>query len=319
MDYKKIVVAGAGVLGSQIGYQTAFKGFDVTFWLRSEGSIERAKPRVENWYKTYLADLEAHKEMIGNKEAEYARGLIEDFEQLTQEKIEELKAQAKKAYESIKYETDLAKAVKDADLVIESVSEIPDQKAEFFRNLSEVMEEKTVVVTNSSTLLPSAFAKDTGRPEKFLALHFANMIWRNNIGEVMGHDSTDPKYIEEIKEFADAIGMIPVYVKKEQPGYLLNSLLVPFLTAGQTLLANDVADFQDIDKAWKIGTGAPHGPFEILDVVGLDTAYNISMHDPRAKDPNTVQGRIAKILKDKIDEGKTGIETGEGFYKYHKQ
>lgn len=120
----------------------------------------------------------------------------------------------------------------------------------------------------------------------------------------MGHSETDPKYYNEVVEFAQQIGMIPLKLKKEQPGYILNSLLVPFLNAGQALLANDVADPETIDLTWVLGTGAPAGPFRILDIVGLDTAYNIVIMNPEAKDLNTIPGKIAKILKEYIDAGK---------------
>ena len=210
----------------------------------------------------------------------------------------------------------LKKAVEDADLVIESLSEDPKAKIEFYENMAPLLPEKTVIVTNSSTMLPSTFAKYTGRPEKYLALHFANEIWKNNTAEIMGHSETDPKYYNEVVEFAQQIGMIPLKLKKEQPGYILNSLLVPFLNAGQALLANDVADPETIDLTWVLGTGAPAGPFRILDIVGLDTAYNIVIMNPEAKDPNTIPGKIAKILKEYIDAGKKGVATGEGFYKY---
>lgn len=316
MDYQKVVVVGGGVLGSQIGFQSAYKGFDVTFWLRSEASIGRAKPKIEKLYQTYIDELEAHKALIGKKEAPYARGLIDDFDTLTEEKIEEYKENAKRAFESIRYETDMEKAFDDADLVIESMAEITEQKKEFYEKAAEILPEKTVIATNSSTFLPSTFADVTGRPDRYLALHFANRIWRNNVAEVMGQPKTDQKYFEEVVCFAEKIGMIPLRVKKEQPGYLLNSLLVPLLHAAQALYANEVGSFEDIDKAWRLGTGAPLGPFQILDVVGLETAYNIQMANPQAKDPDTLEGKMAENLKSRIDAGKTGVAKGEGFYKY---
>lgn len=110
--------------------------------------------------------------------------------------------------------------------------------------------------------------------------------------------------------------MIPLELHKEQPGYILNSLLVPFLSAAEELLATGVADCETIDKTWMLATGAPLGPFRILDIVGLTTAYNIGIMDPRSKDPGTVQGKVAALLKGYIDEGKTGVNAGEGFYKY---
>jgi 3-hydroxyacyl-CoA dehydrogenase len=312
MAFKNITVAGGGVLGSQIAFQTAYKGFNVTVWLRSEGSIDRAKPKFERWRDTYLATLEAMK----TNKAAYARGLA-DSPDLSAEEIDKLKAQVQKAFDSLTFTTSYEEAGKDADLVIEAIAEDPAQKTAFYQELAKHLPEKTVIVTNSSTLLPSQFAEATGRPEKYLALHFANEIWRNNTAEVMGHPGTDPAYYEQVVEFAGQIGMVPLQLHKEQPGYILNSMLVPFLTAAEALFANDVADPETIDKTWMLATGAPLGPFHILDVVGLVTAYNIVIMNPQAKDPETTPGKIAAKLKSYIDEGKTGINAGEGFFKYN--
>lgn len=93
-------------------------------------------------------------------------------------------------------------------------------------------------------------------------------------------------------------------------------MLVPFLEAAEGLLANEVADVETIDAAWTLGTGAPLGPFRILDVVGLKTAYNIASAKPQAADPDSEAAKVASLLKDLIDEGKTGIASGEGFYRY---
>ena len=304
-------------MGSQIAYQVAYKGFDVTVWLRTEASIDRARPKFARWHETYKKDLDAVKPLIGTETKMYPRGLIEDFAALTPEKIEELKAQADIAYENLNYELDMATAMADADLVIESLSEDPKAKIAFYEKMAPLLPEKTVVVTNSSTMVPSTFASYTGRPEKYLALHFANEIWKNNTAEIMGHPGTDQAYYDQVVAFAKEIGMIPLCLKKEQPGYILNSLLVPFLNAGQALYANDVADPQTIDLTWMLGTGAPLGPFRILDIVGLDTAYNIVMMSPDAQNPDTLPGKIAKRLKEHIDAGKKGVATGEGFYKYN--
>ncbi len=317
MGFQKVVVVGGGVLGSQIAYQVAYKGFDVTVWLRSESSIGRAKPKFERWHEAYKSDLESMKALIGTDTKQYARGLVEDFASLTPGKIDNLKEQADRAYENLNYELDMKKAMEDADLVIESLSEDPKAKIAFYEAMAPLLPEKTVIVTNSSTMLPSAFASYTGRPEKYLALHFANQIWKNNTAEIMGHPGTEQKYYDEVVTFAKQIGMIPLQLKKEQPGYILNSLLVPFLNAGQALYANDVADPETIDLTWMLGTGAPLGPFRILDIVGLDTAYNIVMMNPDAQDPETLPGKIAVRLKEFIDAGKKGVASGEGFYKYN--
>ena len=311
MTIKKVVVAGGGVLGSQIALQSAYCGFDVTIWLRSEGSIERAKPKLERFKNIYVDTLEKMKTDANA----YCRGLSKKTD-LSDSEIDELKQNAEDAYNNIILTTSYDEAASGADLIIEAIAENPEQKIAFYQELAKHMDEETILVTNSSTLLPSMFAEYTGRPEKYLSLHFANTIWENNTAEVMGHPGTDQKYYDEVAQFADDINMIPLKLKKEQPGYILNSLLVPFLSAAEALLANDVADHETIDKTWILATGAPAGPFHILDIVGLTTAYNIIIMNPEAQDPNTTPGKIAKMLKEKIDAGKTGINAGEGFYKY---
>ena len=316
MRFQNIVVAGGGVLGSQIAYQIAYKGFHVTVLLRSEASIGRAKPKFERLCGIYQQTLEAMKAGCGSESAPYARGLVDGLKDMTPEKLDALKAQAQTAYEGIRYVTDMAEAVRDADLVIESVAENPEDKIAFYTELAKVLPEKTILVTNSSTMLPSTFRDHTGRPEKYLALHFANEVWKNNTAEIMGHDGTDPDAYEAVAQFAQEIGMIPLRLKKEQPGYILNTMLVPFLNAAQTLLAKGVADPETIDLTWTMATGAPLGPFRILDVVGLTTAYNIVVMNPAVKDPDSIHAKIAALLKEYIDAGKTGINAGEGFYRY---
>lgn len=286
MDYKNITVAGSGVLGSQIAFQTAYKGkFNVAIYDINDEALERAKDRILNLNPYYKEDLGA-----------------EDGE---------LNA----AYNRLSFHSDLAKAAAEADLVIEAIPEVAKIKTKFYNELGKVAPEKTIFATNSSTLLPSQFADATGRPEKFLALHFANEIWKNNTAEVMKHPGTAETVFNEVIEFAKAIGMVALPLQKEQPGYILNSLLVPLLEAGQGLLLNEVADPETIDKTWMIATGAPLGPFAILDVVGITTAYNIA--NAKAQDGDPHFKKLAALLKKEyIDKGKTGRGAGEGFYKY---
>ena len=320
MKYKNIVVIGGGILGSQIAFQTAYCNFDVTILVREADSIDKLKEKLSKLRDTYLDTIE----IMSSKEGKdnWARG-ISDIDNFNKKECIE---RANNAYENIKIEIDQEKALKNADLVIESVTEQIDVKAELFEQIAPLLPEKTVIVTNSSTLLPSKLAKYTKREEKFLALHFANSIWKNNIAEVMGHDKTDEKYFNEIIKFAESINMIPLAAREEKSGYLLNSMLVPFLLCAMDLVANGVSDPQTIDKAWTLGTGAPKGPFQIMDTVGLETARNIVMQyqkvpnifDPLLKKmmlPYNYDGML-EILNKYIDEGKMGKQVGEGFYKY---
>lgn len=313
MNIKNVVLVGGGVLGSQIAYQTAYKGFNVTVYLRSEGSIERAKPKFKRLHDIYVAELQAAKANGGP----VSRGLVPNPKDISGVDFDALIANADKAYDGLKYCIDMDEAFKDADLVIEALAENPQDKLDFYNKLQGHLPEKTIIATNSSTLLPSMLADSTGRPEKFLALHFANSIWKNNTAEVMGHSRTNPAAYNEVAEFAAAIGMIPLLLKKEKAGYILNSMLVPFLNAAEELYVDDIADPETIDKTWVLATGAPIGPFRILDIVGITTAYNIVCNYPDVADPTSLHARIAKKLKENfIDTGKTGINAGEGFFKY---
>lgn len=214
----------------------------------------------------------------------------------------------------------------DADLVIESMAEDTQAKIDFYKKLAPVLPQKTVIVTNSSTLLPSTFAKYTGRPEKYLSLHFANSIWKNNMTEVMAQDQTDKRYFDELVDFANDIRMLALPVNKEKNGYLLNSMLVPWLLSGLDLYVSGVSDPKSIDLAWTRGTGAPKGPFRVFDTVGIQTAYNIVMQYQKV--PGLVSPLLKKmmmpynfkamasVLKKMLDEGKLGESSGEGFFKY---
>ena len=318
---KKVTVAGGGVLGTQIGLMCAYTGHDVTFWLRSEGSIERTKPKIKRYSDLMLADLEGAKKLIGNPMGKmlYPRGMIKTWDGITAEKIDELLAEGRKNLdENVHIEIDMAKAVADADIVIESMSEDPEAKIAVYNQIKDLLPENTILVTNSSTMLPSRFAEYTGRPAKYLSLHFANTIWKNNTAEVMGHPGTDADIYKKVVEFAAEINMVPLQLHKEQPGYILNSMLVPFLAAAQALWANEVSDPATIDLTWQLATGAPAGPFKILDIVGLETAYNIHIMNPRSKDENSTEYKICKLLKEKIDKGETGVNAGKGFYDYTK-
>lgn len=286
MKISKVTVAGSGVLGSQIAFQIAFHGYNVKLYDISQESLEKAKKMFERLSVAYTQDLGATEE------------------QLT------------KAWSNIEYTTNLEVAASNADIVIESIPENPKIKTDFYTKLNKVAPAKTIFATNSSTLLPSQFATATGRPSQFLALHFANNIWKNNTAEIMGHEGTDTAIFDEVVAFSKTIGMVALPLHKEQKGYILNTLLVPILMSATELLVKEVADAETIDKTWMIGTGAPAGPCAFLDVIGINTMYNVTkIAAEKTKDP--VKIKTVDYLKENfIDKGKLGVSTGEGFYKY---
>ncbi|RIX27524.1 3-hydroxyacyl-CoA dehydrogenase [Amnibacterium setariae] len=277
--FPRVTVLGLGVLGAQIALQTAAHGVDVTAYDVDDAALATGRGRLD----TFAA--EAAGEM---PDAEAYRG----------------------APERIRLVSDLAEAVREADLVIEAVPERLELKRDVWARVGAAAPEATVFATNSSSLLPSAIADATGRPDRFLALHFANHVWVNNTAEVMGTPQTDPAVADRVQAFAEAIGMIAIRLHKEQPGYVLNSLLIPFLGAAAELLVKGVADPATIDLTWRKATGAPAGPFQIYDVVGLRTAYAVASADPRSA------VWAAHLKEHYLDQGKLGVESGEGFYRY---
>lgn len=278
-----VTVLGTGVLGAQIAFQAAYAGFTVVAYDINDAALDKAKATFQGLVKTYEEQVEGA--AGGKADAAFAR---------------------------IGYSCVLAESVKDADLVIEAVPEKLALKQSIFAEIGAAAPAKTIFATNTSTLLPSDIKDSSGRPDRFLALHFANMLWINKTAEVMVTPDTSPEVFATVVEYATDMGMVPIPIKKEKAGYLLNSLLVPWLDAASELYVDGFADPETVDKAWKVSTGAPMGPFQIIDMVGLNTVYEIA-----ATNPAPAQQKWAKMLKEQyIDKGKLGLSTGEGIYKY---
>jgi 3-hydroxyacyl-CoA dehydrogenase len=282
----RVMVAGTGVLGAQIAFHCAFSGVDVVAYDIDAASLVRANARFEALGHVYATDLGATREQIESSVARIAGN------------------------------TDLGSSVADVDLVIEAIPEDLTIKQSFYRALSAVAASDAIFASNSSTLVPSQFAILTDRPGRVLGLHFALDVWKHNIAEIMGHENTDPAVFARVVRFARRIGMVPIPLHKEQPGYLLNSMLVPLLIAALGMLVDEVADAQTIDKAWMIAKGDKIGPFGILDGMGMTTVYNVT-RTLAGRTGDSRHRRIAEYVKTHfIDTGYLGESTGRGFYRY---
>ena len=286
MNIKNVTIAGGGTLGSQIAWQTAFNGFNVMLYDAFPKGVEGSKRFHEQFAELFKK----------------TRGVSDEDIQATKSRIT--------------YTMDMVEAVRNADILSESIPEDPAIKAEFYKKLAKVAPEKTIFTTNSSTTIPSDYVEYTGRPEKFLALHFANGIWDANVAEIMGHSGTDRDIFNKVVEFAKAIGMVPIPIHKEQNGYVLNSLLIPLLEAAFDLWTNNVAEVEAIDKTWMITNGIRMGPFGIMDMIGAKTMHDINAYwGEKSNDP--VKLERARILKSKfLDKGFLGMSSGKGFYEY---
>ena len=281
-EFKTVTILGGGVLGSQIAMQAAYHGKDVTVYDPFQETLDKLPARWE-WMR-----------------GEYAK----DLEGFTEEKFND-------AVLRITPTSDLERAVSDVDIIIEAVPENLELKRETWAKVGKMADSRTIFATNTSSLLPSSFADASGAPERFLAIHYANKIWTQNLAEVMRTEKTDSDVFERAVQYTEETGMIPARVLKETPGYFLNSLLIPWLKAGAALYINGVGSPDQIDTAWRNGTHFPHGPFEVYDVVGFNVAANVARNSGEDS-----QIRFADKLQEAIDAGFTGIADSKGFYTY---
>ncbi|MGW4772630.1 3-hydroxyacyl-CoA dehydrogenase [Nocardia sp. NPDC004278] len=286
MNIKKVLVVGSGTLGQQIGFQCAVHGFETIMYDQSQESLDACRANHRQYAELFTSQRR-------KSQAEIDEGVAR-----------------------LSYTTDLAEAGRDADLVSECVPEDPEIKRQVFASLHQSCPARTVFTTNTSTLLPSQLADATGRPDRFLALHFANEIWERNIAEIMAHPGTDPEILEHVVTFAKAIGMVPIRLEIEQSGYVINSLLVPWLMAAQALVVNGIASAKDVDRTWMIATKMQLGPFGMLDIVGLETAYNIASYWGEVNGDEQFKKNADYLKTNYVDHGKLGVKTGEGYYKH---
>ena len=286
MSFTKITTAGAGTMGSQVAWQMAFHGKDVVVYDAIPEGLQKGKAL----------------------HLEYADHFVER-RGATREQIDD-------TFARLKYTTDLAAAVRDADLISESVPESLSIKESFWREASRLAPSRTVFTTNTSTLPPSALAGFVDRPQRFLALHFAIGVWDSNIGEVMGHPGTEAAVFDGLLEFAEEIGLVPIPIRKEQSGYVINSLLVPWCAAALELLVRGVSDYQSIDRTWMITLQSGMGPFGMMDRMGLGVVYHVAKLLGE-----TTQNPVALESAGYLDEhfirkGHLGVASGRGFYRY---
>lgn len=283
-----VSVIGSGVLGSQIAFVIAHAGFKVTSWDINDDAVKAAEERFTKIGKNMVKDSDTVADATEDSVA--------------------------KARENITTTTDLEAAAASADIIIEAVPEKLDLKRSTWEKLGAAASEDAIFCTNTSSLLGSEIADASGAPERFINTHFANRVWARNLVEIMPNPKTDLKYRDVVEEFANEAGLAPVIIDKEQRQYLLNSMMVPLLQAAQQLYVEGVASVDQIDKDWRIAMNADQGPFEIMDVIGLRSIVNVAQGS--GNDLPEWKVKFNEIATKMIDEGRSGIGDGEGFYKY---
>ena len=286
-NLNRLAMVGAGTLGGQIAWHSAFKGKTVTVYDISDEGLKNCRKTQTGYAEIYKKDLGASDADI---EATWSR---------------------------LAYTTDLAEAAKTADIVIEAVPEVPDIKIDVYEKLAPLMQEHAILATNSSTLLPSMFAAKTGRPDRYAALHFANLIWALNLAEIMGTPQTSDDTLNRLTAYAIEIGMVPIPISKEQNGYVCNSLLVPIFQAAQSLVTKGVADAETVDRTYMImNRGCTMGPCGVMDVVGIPLVQGIFSYWGEQLGNQEMLDNAAYLKEHFVDKGLTGIHSGRGHYQY---
>ncbi|NLN38801.1 MAG: 3-hydroxyacyl-CoA dehydrogenase family protein [Smithella sp.] len=285
-DVKNVCVVGAGNMGHQIALQCALSGYKTVSTDVVPAVLEKAEKFVDN----------------------YLPGRVQKGKMTEDE--------AKAARSRISFTGDLKEAAKDADVVIEAVLERVDLKRKIFADLDKIAPPGAILATNSSFIVSSRIADATTRPDRVCNLHFFNPALVMKLVEVVQGSHVSDETAQCMMDFCLKIDKIPIHVKKEVDGFVLNRIFSAIHKEAFWMLEMGVASYEDIDKACVYGAGHPMGPFRLLDLTGIDLAYDIGMsHFYESGDPADLP--VPTIVK-KYTEGKFGQKTGEGFYSYKK-
>ena len=202
----------------------------------------------------------------------------------------------------------------EADFVIEAIFEDLPLKKETFRQLDELTRPHVILTTNTSSMSVTEIAMATKRPEKVAGMHFFNPAPLMKLVEVIRSYHTNDETVRTVMEMARKMGKEPVEVKKDSPGFIVNRLMIPHMLEAVKMAEEGVASIEDIDKAVKLGLNYPMGPFELMDLTGIDIAHHVA--DYLYKELNKEsKWSIPVLLKSMIRAGRLGRKTGGGWYK----
>lgn len=279
-----VTVIGSGTMGAQIGMVSALSGFRTSIVDIAQDSLDRAR---EMLHSRMDRDVEKGRRTAGDVEEAFGR---------------------------LEFSLDRDAVVAQTDLVIEAAVEDLEIKRALFRDLDAVAPEHAILTTNSSNIVSSRLADAVSRPGKVCNMHFFNPALIMECVEVVPHDDTDEETVEAVVSVAEAFGKQPVLLRREVPGFVANRLLNALRREALELYEAGVADFRDIDVAARTALRHPMGPFELMDMTGLDVVHMIRMAEyEQTGDPASLP---VKSVTELYEKGQYGRKTGKGWYDY---
>lgn len=270
-------------MGNGICHVFAQNGYNVHMMDINQGALDKAKATISK-----------------NMDRQVAKGsLTEEAKQA--------------ALDLITTYTDMAAAVKDADLIVEAATENIDLKLNIFKQLDELAPENCILSSNTSSISLTRIASVTKRPGKVIGMHFMNPVPVMKLVEIINGYGTDKDVTSTIYNLSEKIGKVPCVVN-DYPGFISNRILMPLINEAVLALQEGVAGVQSIDTIMKLGMSHPMGPLQLADFIGLDTCYSI-MHVLHMGFGNQKYAP-ATLLANMVQAGYLGVKSGEGFYKY---
>ncbi len=287
MTIKQIAVVGAGSMGHQIAMLGALAGYETYLQDISEDSLNAAESKLRD---------------IMNRWVEKGKLSAEEYEG---------------AFERLHQTTSLEEAAVDADLVIEAVIEKLGVKREVFAELDHIAPSHAILATNSSTIVSSLIADATSRPDKVCNMHFFFPALVMDCVEVVKGDHTSDETAKTVMQVCEQMGRTATLLKKEISGFVANRILFAIQKEAMSLYEGGYADFEDIDTIVRKALNHPVGPFELMDLSGLDVGYYVMQQ--QYEETGDPKDRPSQTLVEKVESGELGRKTGKGFYTYQRK